>query len=106
MKSGFSPEAILLVRAATFLQRLFIGWRLLCSAHAAARACQETLRFSRRNPECQRDLLQWHTMDLVHEQDFTLAPNEPADKLVVRQYAYVGCVAQHEGVTEGKGRDN
>jgi hypothetical protein len=26
MKSGFSPEAILLVRAATFLQRLFIGW--------------------------------------------------------------------------------
>ena len=26
MKSGFQPEAILLVRAATFLQRLFIDW--------------------------------------------------------------------------------
>jgi hypothetical protein len=24
----------------------------------------------------------------------------------VEDYAYVGCVAQHEGVTEGKGRDN
>src|SRR5712664_509687 len=81
MKSGFSPEAILLVRAATFLQRLFIGWRLLCSAHAAARACQETLRCG--IPSAQRDLLQWHTMDLVHEQDFTLARSEPADKLVV-----------------------
>lgn len=56
--------------------------RLVSGAHASARACQQTLRFIRRNPECQRDLLQWHTMDLVHEQDFTLARSEPADKLV------------------------
>jgi hypothetical protein len=41
--------------------------RLVCGTHAAARRRQETLRFGRRNPECQRDLLHWHTVDLVHK---------------------------------------
>jgi hypothetical protein len=57
--------------------------RLVCGAHAAARACQETLRFRRRNPERRRDLLQRHTMDLVHQQNFTLAWRDVADKFVV-----------------------
>jgi hypothetical protein len=34
--------------------------------------------FRQRNPECRRDLLQCYTVDLVHEQDFSLARSEHA----------------------------
>jgi hypothetical protein len=52
--------------------------RVACRAHAAVGACQETLPFRQRNPECRRDLLRCYTVDLVHEQDFSLARSEHA----------------------------
>jgi hypothetical protein len=39
--------------------------------------------FTQRNLERQRDLRQSHTMDLVHEQHFTLARSKQAGKLVI-----------------------
>jgi hypothetical protein len=51
-------------------------------ARSGARS-PETLHLCRRHPEWQRDLRQWHTVDLVHEQDFPLARSKPGDKLVL-----------------------
>jgi hypothetical protein len=70
--------ALGLIRGATHSLRRLAGY-----AQATARAGEELLRFSRRDAECQRDLLQCYTVDLVHEKDFTLPRSESADKLVV-----------------------
>jgi hypothetical protein len=75
VRSGGSLQSIqaLAVKEATHSVR-----RVACRAHAAVGARQETLPFRQRNPECRRDLLQCYTVDLVHEQDFSLARSKHA----------------------------
>jgi hypothetical protein len=75
VRSGGSLQSIqaLAVKEATHSVR-----RVACRAHPAAGACQETLPFRQRNPECGRDLLLCYTVDLVHELDFSLARSEHA----------------------------
>ena len=57
--------------------------RLVRGAQAVACAREELLRFGQRDPDRRGDLRQRHTVDLVHEQNLTLARIEQADQLVI-----------------------
>lgn len=79
-------SCVLLVRRCASACRLALG------AQAVPCACEEPLRFAQRNSNRRRDLRQCRTVDLMHEQDLTLARIEQTDQLVIARGVVPGLI--------------